>query len=100
MGLYYYFPNKTTDQDNAHPIFGEYKHLDKLNSIDDELFIQPFELVITNNGFNKTDEIVAEVDYPGFMIYVYVNGNLTISEPLEEQFDTKREDGLNFYRYN
>ncbi len=87
MGVYYYFYNKTTGQDNAHPIFGQCKHVAKLNSIDDELVIQAFQLVISNNGWSKTDEIMAEADYPGHIMYSYIDGKLTYIESTEESLE-------------
>ena len=80
MGVYYYFLNEQSEEENIKPIIGNCSFVAKLNSIDEDLIISYFETVIKVNNWKNSDPIIAYPDYPYHQILKYQNGKLEYIE--------------------
>lgn len=87
MGVYYYFFNETTQEQNKNSCFDGLSFVAKLNSYNDELIENHFKEVIASNGWSNTDKIVANPDYPEYTIFCYENGKVTSYDESHEQQD-------------
>lgn len=76
MGYYYYFANRTTNQSNQHPIYGQVTWIAKLHQYPDEEIQRFFELVIEKNQWALSDEIVAIPVDPEYITLRYRGGQL------------------------
>lgn len=79
MGVYYYFQNQTTGEENSNPIpqnFG-LTWMAKLDSYENEEIINIFESVRISNNWLITDVIKALPDENYHKIYRYTNNELT-----------------------